>query len=271
MHPDAQLDFAEDVFVARARPGAPHLLANHGYRAAQIIDCAAGETIAHIKYPDSIETFSIGVWHPDPTGAWSLALDLDRPETALLLDHERLSASLVRVPTTMGIATGLCWFGPHLQIVTYDGLVWGLHGDEITLEPPSEGLLAWMARARERIPDFEHHNQIKTDVAAGLAFLRGPDSALVGTATIPGAEVSLVPGDPLVTDLAGFGGAVWMSFGDRVVCASHRSAEVFFRSPEDEYILSIASVRDGTTGYLAVLSSPQEGPRSRMRLFRVPV
>lgn len=268
--PTAILELSRDAFILRPLPGAARLLVNDGYRGAQIVDCPTAAVVAKIPFPEDVEVFVVGEWHVEPRGAWSLAIDPERPAFGLLLDHALCTARRVAFPQTMGMLSGAAWFDPGPQIATYDGLLWGLHGDALVLEPASESLLAWAARVKAAIPDFDRYSQVRTDLACGQAFVRGPESALVGTVGIPDAAARLVPGQPEILALAGFGGDLWVGFEERVERRSGSRSEVFFECPPEEYLLDVSAVRSGGRGHLAVLTSSQDQRRSVLRLFDIP-
>lgn len=261
------LETDRDVFVARSLPGTSRIIASDGYDRVQIIDCATATPVATIALPTDDEPFSISEWYVDPTGAWSLAIDRERLDHALLVDHHALQAKTIPLPATMGPASGTCWFDDHLQWVTHDGLCWGLQDEEIRLEPPSPSLLAWGERVKRRLLQYERFNQIRTDLGSGIAYFVSHDAELAGTVTIPGAEVQTAPGDQAITGVAGSADVVFVSFRDRVCRYRNGKLVSTFEPAANERVQTVVSAHGPGAHYLVILCALGSG-QSRVHFTR---
>jgi hypothetical protein len=209
------LELDSDVYVTVPRGGSMQVLANDGYERMQLIDCVELSVVGQIPFPDDATPYPIHRWWISPNGAWVLLYSHEQ-DFALQLDLDSGQASRVAVPMSMGTPSPTCWFEPRFQLMTDDGLMWGIDNGTFVLQAPSESFTRWTQRAMAASRPFRSCAHFKADPGAGILYLLAKDPDRIGWIGTSDPEVTLGPPADGVVDFAWRAGRWFVGYHDRI-------------------------------------------------------
>lgn len=209
-------ELGTDGYICIPRGGSTELLVNDGYEGMRLVDAATVEEVGRVLFPEDVQPYPVHRWFMAPDGTWALVFSHEH-DVALRLDLTTRSATKVAVPMSMGTPGAVCWFEPHFQLMTEDGLVWGERDGRFVLEPLSPSFERWLENASSSRA-FTTCGYFKSDPAAGLLYLLARDPDRLGVVTTRSTEPELRLGPPSdgVVDFAWQAGRWVIGYHDRI-------------------------------------------------------